>query len=326
MRLPSWGEFVEKEKIWEKHIQQKINEKISDAVKDRPVLDMVFSASLTLLPPPLGAIAQNIYDNAKGSSDDPISEVVKYFEKLEEAGREHYEIVANKLDSALIGIQDLKVIGNKASEIQELLIAEVKVVNSKIDDIKEELNEQYVAMMKPRWENEKMAFVLGEGLTSNVMSSYSYKKETLTERRFFDICTSLGIQISNFENEERIMINMIFDRSVRTELKHQFVPYINERFDLLLEKDLSSAFNFGENYALLRDTLNLGHKNIQLPIATMYKNFLKRKDGLNKGGAVYTALECIIQRLTPFKVPLRELQNPRGLLEEVYKCVEIIES
>jgi hypothetical protein len=30
MRLPSWGEFVEKEKIWEKHIQQKINEKISD--------------------------------------------------------------------------------------------------------------------------------------------------------------------------------------------------------------------------------------------------------------------------------------------------------
>jgi hypothetical protein len=110
MRLPSWGEFVEKEKIWEKHIQQKINEKISDAVKDRPVLDMVFSASLTLLPPPLGTIAQNIYDNAKGSSDDPISEVVKYFEKLEEAGREHYEIVANKLDSALIGIQDLKVI------------------------------------------------------------------------------------------------------------------------------------------------------------------------------------------------------------------------
>ena len=41
MRLPSWREFVEKEKIWEKHIQQKINEKISDAVKDRPVLDMV---------------------------------------------------------------------------------------------------------------------------------------------------------------------------------------------------------------------------------------------------------------------------------------------
>jgi hypothetical protein len=156
------------------------------------------------------------------------------------------------------------------------------------------------------------------------MSSYSYKKETLTERQFFDICTSLGIQISHFDEEERIMINMMFDRSVRTELKHQFVSHINERIDLLLAKDLSSAFSFGENYALLRDTLNLGQKNIQLAIATMYKNFLKRKDGLNKGGAAYRSLECIIQTLTPYKNAERELQDPRGLLEEVYKCVEII--
>ena len=110
-----------------------INEKGTDAFKDHQIPDMAFSASLALMPPPLGAIAQNIYDNAKGSSNDPIIEVLSYFEKLKEEGREHYEIVSNKLDSALIGIQDLKVIGNNASELQDLLIALVRVVNSRKD-------------------------------------------------------------------------------------------------------------------------------------------------------------------------------------------------
>ena len=36
--------------------------------------------------------------------------------------------------------------------------------------------------MIARWENKKMAFVLGEGLTFNVLSSYSYNKETITEK------------------------------------------------------------------------------------------------------------------------------------------------
>jgi hypothetical protein len=239
MRLPSWEELHEKEKNWEKHIHQKLSEKVSDTVKDHPILDSVFSTSLALLPPPFGALAQNIYIKAKDSGNDPLDEVLKYFEKLKDQGQEHYEIVANKLDSALIGMQDLKAIANKVSEIQEILIAEVRGIDKKIEEIKYLLNDHYSETMKPRWEDEKMAFVLGECLMSNVMSSYSYKTKNLTERQFYKICAGLGIQTSNSDVEERSMINMMFDRNLRTELKQQFLPLINETMDLTIWKTTS---------------------------------------------------------------------------------------
>jgi hypothetical protein len=121
MRLPSWRELYEKEREWEKRIEQEINEKVGRAAKDHPLFDKIFSSSLFLLPPPFNAIAQNIYDKAKGSGSDPLNEVRKYFEKIEEEGQEHYEIVANKLDSTLIGIQDLENVGAIFSRFKKLL-------------------------------------------------------------------------------------------------------------------------------------------------------------------------------------------------------------
>jgi hypothetical protein len=176
LRLPSWEEFLEKERTWEKHIHQQIKEKVSDTVKEHPLLSMAFEASLVLLPSPLGAIAQNIYNNTTGSDNDRLNEVLKYFDELKEKGQEHYEIVANKIDYALVGIQDLKDIGNNIFKIQELLIQEVRDIDNKIDDIKKVLNDDHSAIMKPRWEKEKNAFVIGEGLMSNVMSSYNKER------------------------------------------------------------------------------------------------------------------------------------------------------
>lgn len=104
MRLPSWKEFLEKEEKWEKHIQQKINENVSSTIEKHPLLDMAFSSSLKLLPAPLDAVAENIYNNAKGSGDDRLNQVLNYFNELKDKGEEHYELVANKIDSALLGI------------------------------------------------------------------------------------------------------------------------------------------------------------------------------------------------------------------------------
>jgi hypothetical protein len=263
MRLPSWEEILEKEKMWENDVHQQLKEKVSDTAKEHPLLDMAFGASLVLLPPPFGTIAHNVYNDAKGSDKDPLNAVQKYFDELKEKGQEHYETVANKLDSALIGIQDLKVIGNKIFEIQELLIGEISGIDHKIDDIKKVLNEEYNAIMQPRWEREKMAFVIGEGVISNVMSSYNIKEGTLTERNFFDICTSIGIGSVNFSKEEMGMISIIFDPSIKPELKFQFVPDLDGKMDLSLERYLGCAFNVGENYALLRDALNIGKTSNQ---------------------------------------------------------------
>jgi hypothetical protein len=84
LRLPTWEEFLEKERMWQKHIHQQMKEKISGIVKEHPLLDMAFEAYLIFLPPPLGTIAQNIYNNAKGSENDRVNAVLKYFDELKE--------------------------------------------------------------------------------------------------------------------------------------------------------------------------------------------------------------------------------------------------
>ena len=171
-----------------------MKEKISGIVKEHPLLDMAFEAYLIFLPPPLGTIAQNIYNNAKGSENDRVNAVLKYFDELKEEGQEHYEIVANKIDSTLVGIQDLKDIGNSIFKIQELLIEEIRDIDRKIDDIKRVLKADHSAIMQPRWEKEKNAFVIGEGLMSNLMSSYNQKeKRTLADHMFFDLVLTLGL-------------------------------------------------------------------------------------------------------------------------------------
>lgn len=319
MRLPSWEEFLEKEKIWENQIHQRLKEKVSGTVKDHPFLDMAFSASLALLPPPFGTIAQSVYDNAKGSGNDPLNAVLKYFNELEEKGQEHYEIVANKLDSALIGIQDLKDIGNKISEIQEILIEEVRNVDAKIDDIKRAQKDDHSAIMQPRWEKEKNAFAIGEGL----MSLFNNKKRWLTEDMFFDLCANVG-----FVNLNKEEASIIFDPNVDPMSKPTLIDNFRKKADLNLDRDLGCALNIGANYALLRDALNeaveknIQPANIQPVILRPYQSLLERKKGLTEGGAVYKTAECLAKILKPYVDSNNELQNVKELLEKVYDCAK----
>jgi hypothetical protein len=134
-----------------------MKEKISGTVKEHPVLGMAFEASLIFLPPPpLGTIAQNIYNNAKGSENDRVNAVLRYFDELKEEGQEHYEIVANKIDSTLVGIQDLKDIGNSIFKIQELLIEEIRDIDRRIDDIKRVLKLTIVQLCNQGGKKKRM--------------------------------------------------------------------------------------------------------------------------------------------------------------------------
>jgi len=323
MRLPSWRELYEKEREWEKRIEQEINEKVGRAAKDHPLFDKIFSSSLFLLPPPFNAIAQNIYDKAKGSGSDPLNEVHKYFEKIEEEGQEHYEIVANKLDSALIGIQDLEDVGSDILKIQEALIEKINNVDIKIDEIRNVLRDNHFAIMQPRWEKEKTAFVIGEGLVSFVNHASSW----LTMDMFFDLCANVG-----FVNLNREEIRTIFDPTVDRESKPKLVDNFRKKADLNIDYDLSCALNIGANYALIRDALtearakNIHSDIIQRIILTPYRSILKRSKGLNKGSGVYKTAECMLQALEPYEESCNKIENPTQLWEMIYECVQPIAS
>ncbi len=97
MRFPSWQEFIEKESKWERHLMQQIGKVVNSSVDKHPLLGVLFSGSLALLPPGISNIAQNIYDNATGSDKDRIDAVMHYFTKLTQMGE---EVITNKIDSA----------------------------------------------------------------------------------------------------------------------------------------------------------------------------------------------------------------------------------
>lgn len=59
-------------------------------------------------------------------------------------------------------------------------------------------------------------------------------------------------------------------------------------------------------------------------ILSVYQHLLKRKDGLNKGGAIYKAAECLLQLLKPYLNLNNQPQNVVGLLDKVQECVRNI--
>lgn len=317
MRLPSWKEFLEKEEKWEKHIQEKINENVGDSLKKHPLLDMAFRSSLDLLPPPLSGIAEKIYNNTKGSSDDRLSQVLSYFNELKNKGEQHYEIVANKIDSTLVGIQDLKDIGNDSLKIQEALVEDVKNIDGKIDEIKKVLKDDHSAIMQPRWEKEKSAFTIGVGLVSFV----SYSESWLKQDMFLDLCANVGFVNLNIEE-----INTIFDPDVDRMLKLKLVDNFRKKADLNIDRDLGCALNIGSNFALFGVALNSAIKEntppatFQKTIQRPYQSILERIGGLNKSGAVYNAAKCLLQVLEPYMSSSNEIQDIEELLEKLHEC------
>ena len=119
-------------------------------------------------------------------------------------------------------------------------------VDIKIDEIRNVLRDNHSAIMQPRWEKEKTAFVIGEGLVSFVNHASSW----LTMDMFFDLCANVG-----FVNLNREEIRTICDPTVDSKSKPKLVDNFRKKADLNIDYDLSCALNIGVNYALIRDAL-----------------------------------------------------------------------
>jgi hypothetical protein len=137
---------------------------------------------------------------------------------------------------------------------------------------------------------------------------------------FFDLCTNIGLIDLNREE-----ISIIFDLYVGTVSKLLSYYNFRRRVDLILDRDVACPLNVGQDYEYFRDTLSSGEEeNIQPVILSVYQHLLKCMDGLNKGGAICKAAECLLQLLKPYLNLNNQPQNVGGHLDKVQECVRNI--
>lgn len=140
MRLPSWHEFTEKLGVFEKNLTEKIKE-----FKDgHPILDSAIKGLIPILPSPIDAIADKIYNNFDGSVEEKSKVVLSYLKHLETLGEKHYNQIATKVDKLLYEIGDMKKVTAKESTlqmIQEILISTGTETGKKLDLLRDDLKQ-----------------------------------------------------------------------------------------------------------------------------------------------------------------------------------------
>jgi hypothetical protein len=138
LKFPTWGEFI----TAVSRIEKDISEKVQQFKQDHPLLNKAIKASISYIPPPLNAIAQQIYDSFEGDPEDKSEAVLNYFKYLQSQGEQHYNKIAQQLDTVLVKIEDVKSITAKESTVQalrELLISIGDTTNLKIDHLANEI-------------------------------------------------------------------------------------------------------------------------------------------------------------------------------------------
>jgi hypothetical protein len=328
MRFPQWEIYTSKIKEWEKYIHGQINEhitkKITNIEDQHPLISKLFTTSLKFLPSPFNEIAQSIYDNFKGSEEDRLLEVEKFLINLEKQGQVHYEIFTNKLDSALVGISDLKELGGNILNIQEALQSSVDNIDQKVDqikilteDVRTKIDSSHNDLMKYRWEKEKTAFILGENIVKMSMSPNA--PENITADKFLSFCQNLNIHLS--KDEEQILRNINTNQSKAVE----FYSLFNRKVELAVDIDLLSAYIIGDNVILLISILN-STDNITPSITHIYKNFIKCRKGLANGGYVMKTVDFLIltlEQFQNFEIPIEKRHEiQKDIVENVGRIME----
>lgn len=140
MKFPTWNEFKEKWNNTEKEVRNKIQE-----FKDNhELLNKAIKTTISFLPSPFNDIASNIYDNYLGTDEEKASEVLKYFNDLQNQGEEHYKQITLRLEGILMGIDDLKNIAAKETTlltIKETLIARDKALEDNLNQLQQQVRD-----------------------------------------------------------------------------------------------------------------------------------------------------------------------------------------
>jgi hypothetical protein len=134
MKFPSWNDF---KASWNK-VETEIKDEVTKFKDNHEMLNKAIKVSISFLPPPFNAIAQNIYDTYLGSDEEKTEEVLKYFNELQNQGEDHYKEITLRLENVLSGIDDIKVITAKEStllEVQKSLISRSDAIDNKLRDL-----------------------------------------------------------------------------------------------------------------------------------------------------------------------------------------------
>lgn len=141
MKLPSWTKFIEGASKFEQQVKvekTRLINKIQASKDAHPVLDEIINRALPFLPSPFNGLAQAIYNSFQGTKkEEAIETIIKFLESFKSQGEDHYNIIANKLDTIR---SDMAQQGTLLL-IKDILINENSPINQKLNQISGILNE-----------------------------------------------------------------------------------------------------------------------------------------------------------------------------------------
>jgi hypothetical protein len=106
--FPSWREFIEKERMFYKEVDNQLGKKAEGLSDKHQIVTIAFKTSLHVLPQPFDAIADSIYESVDGYDKEKLSEVKEFLHAVKKRGEYHYNELAPKLSKITDELIDLK--------------------------------------------------------------------------------------------------------------------------------------------------------------------------------------------------------------------------
>ena len=139
MMLPTWAELNEKISVFEKKVDDAINQKVQGIQSQHPILHRIIKTTINnVVPFPFNEIARSIYDNssAGGSSEqESIKNIEKYFTDLRNNGEDNYNNISSQLNNITSEIFNSRIICAKESTVQLLRDTLVSKQDSMLNEI-----------------------------------------------------------------------------------------------------------------------------------------------------------------------------------------------
>src|SRR5215471_3310585 len=104
----SYMTFIEKERLFYREVDNQLGKKIEGLSDKHQIVTIAFKTSLHVLPQPIDAIADSIYEGVEGHDKEKLSEVNAFLHTVKERGEYHYNELAPRLSKITYEIIDLK--------------------------------------------------------------------------------------------------------------------------------------------------------------------------------------------------------------------------